>query len=468
MNLSSISRLAILAIAAGFFSSPPDVSAASPNSGRRLPTVHVYDANGNKTSEFLAYDRGFRGGVRVAVGDTDGDGQPEIVTAPGRGGGPDIHVYSMNGVLRSRFFAYAEGFRGGVNVAVGDLDDDGRAEIVTGPGSGGGPEVKIFDSLGNRLRSFMAYDEKFRGGVNVSVGPFGRRGEPRIVTGSGVGSGHIRLFDFSGRYTGPSLRPFGSTQSGVTVAAIRADGERTKVLAGVDRQGLSDVRLVDLDTESSSISFQAYGQTFRGGVRVASGDLDGDGNDEVITGSGPGGGPHVRVFDRQGTAQLDVMAYEPSFRGGVSVAGGSGIFVTGPGAIDLDGRTDLIKYIEVDLSDQTLKYFQEGKRVGTHRVSTGKWDTPTPIGSFAIKNKIPNAYSKVYDLYMEWWMAFTPDGSYGVHALPYWALSGGGKRYEGVNHLGSPASHGCIRQTLAEAKKLYRWADVGTTVIVKK
>jgi lipoprotein-anchoring transpeptidase ErfK/SrfK len=69
---------------------------------------------------------------------------------------------------------------------------------------------------------------------------------------------------------------------------------------------------------------------------------------------------------------------------------------------------------------------------------------------------------------MEWWMAFTPDGANGLHALPYWLQADGSKRYEGERDLGIPASHGCIRQSYAEAKSLFHWADIGTTVIVHR
>jgi len=69
--------------------------------------------------------------------------------------------------------------------------------------------------------------------------------------------------------------------------------------------------------------FFAYDQRFAGGVNVASGDVDGDGVDEIITGAGPGGGPHVRVLTRTGWEKLEFYAFNKEFTGGVKVAAGN-------------------------------------------------------------------------------------------------------------------------------------------------
>ncbi|MFA6495484.1 MAG: hypothetical protein WCV50_00005, partial [Patescibacteria group bacterium] len=65
--------------------------------------------------------------------------------------------------------AYAESFRGGVNVAAGDVNGDGTDEIIAGAGYTGGPHVRIFGESGNLLSQFFAYAESFRGGVNVAA-----------------------------------------------------------------------------------------------------------------------------------------------------------------------------------------------------------------------------------------------------------------------------------------------------------
>ncbi len=121
------------------------------------------------------------------------------------------------------------------------------------------------------------------------------------------------------------------------------------------------------------------------------------------------------------------------------------------------------KYIEIDLSKQTLAAFEGSNQYMTARVSTGKWSMPTPTGTFSINNKNPRAYSRRYGLYMPWWMSFI-GSEYGLHELPEWP--NGTK--EGESHLGTPVSHGCVRLGRGSAEQLYNWAQVGTIVYIHK
>src|SRR5207247_11042939 len=114
----------------------------------------------------------FRRGTFDAAGDVSGDRTPDIITGAGPGGGPHVKVFDgTTGALVEQWMAYDVAFRGGVSVAAGDVDGDGRSDVVTGAGPGGGPHVKVFSgATGALLSQAFAYEADFRGGVWVTAG----------------------------------------------------------------------------------------------------------------------------------------------------------------------------------------------------------------------------------------------------------------------------------------------------------
>src|SRR5262249_46039699 len=128
--------------------------------------VIAYNADGSVRFDIQPYGPNFHGGVSVAVGDVTGDGVPDLVTAPGMSGGPHVKVFDGNtGQEGAGFMAYDPNFRGGVTVAVGDVNGDGKADIITGAGPGGGPHVRVFSGAGGpELFGTMAYDPAYTGG----------------------------------------------------------------------------------------------------------------------------------------------------------------------------------------------------------------------------------------------------------------------------------------------------------------
>lgn len=125
------------------------------------------------------------------------------------------------------------------------------------------------------------------------------------------------------------------------------------------------------------------------------------------------------------------------------------------------------RYLEIDLSSQKLFMIDGNELKAQFRVSTGSWDTPTPKGSFFIKNHIRTAWSKKYKLYMPYWMAITEENGtyegYGIHGLPYWPNG----YTEGKSHIGQRVSHGCIRLGPGDEKTVYDWTvDNETRVVI--
>lgn len=129
------------------------------------------------------------------------------------------------------------------------------------------------------------------------------------------------------------------------------------------------------------------------------------------------------------------------------------------------------KYIQVNLKEQKLYRINGNTLEKVYIVSTGKWSTPTPVGTFNVSKKIARAWSATFKLYMPYFVNFTGvgsqgvvahDGEFGFHELPEWPSG----YKEGQNHLGTAVSHGCVRLGIGDAKEVYDWADTGIPVVI--
>lgn len=221
-------------------------------------TVVLTDSIGTTIRTQTFFDESFHGGVRVATGDLTGDGIPDLAIATGVGIKAEVRV--INGATQQQLFAinpFGE-FTRGVFVALGDVNNDGFADLVITPDEGGGPRVRVFNGKTfQQIADFFGIDDvNFRGGARAAVGDLNNDRFGDIAVSAGFGGGP-RIAVFNGALLGPNGGPkfFGD--------------------------------------------FFAFEPVLRNGAFVALADVTGDGFAELIVAAGPGGAPRVRILNGQ-------------------------------------------------------------------------------------------------------------------------------------------------------------------------
>jgi hypothetical protein len=222
------------------------------------------------------FEAGFKGGVRLAMGDVTGDGVAEVIAAPGRGRVGEIRVLQqVGGELREltdyRIRPFGNTYIGGIELASGDVDGDARDDIVAAMSSGSGT-VKVFLAAtasaapvdGPAAITIQpAVSPKYGGGSSVAaadVGTFANGslvsgtaadGKAEILVASGPGmTPRVLVYDVSNRAAprvADTITPGAyKTQAGISVTAHRFNADAIDdIVVSAGRGGRSLTQVYD-------------------------------------------------------------------------------------------------------------------------------------------------------------------------------------------------------------------------------
>jgi hypothetical protein len=195
-----------------FANDPMRISIVTSASG---PTITLQNIVNNQKRTFRPLS-GYRGLINTVLADVNGDGHRDVIIGTASQG----KVVVVNGKTGQTLFAFnpfGAGYLGGVNVGGGDINNDGRSDIVVGVAKGSAPHVKVYNGLNaGLLASFYAFSTSYLGGVRVSAGDINGDGKGEIVVGTASGLSVVAVFNSTGRSV-RQLTAFGNGSSGVDV-----------------------------------------------------------------------------------------------------------------------------------------------------------------------------------------------------------------------------------------------------------
>ena len=359
------------------------------------PLVRLVDSDtGAVQAQVLAFEAGFKGGARVAMGDLDGDGKAEVLAASGPGRVGEIRAFrqqtsggttTLTELVAYRTLPFGSRYTGGVEIACGDVDGDGREDIVAAMSRGPGVvyvfrSVAAADPVENAaFRSLTAFGGTFNGGASVAVADLGTFTAGRltdadtpdnkveILVGSGPGmQAAVLAYDVSAapRVVG-RIDPGTSGLGGFSVTSGRVDADAIDdivVSAGRGGGGVTAIysgRAAAVGTATQLGRFEAFSGLARPNAPVFTAAVDGDGDGRIdrylATQGDAGGSAGIAKVSAAGartaalstvTGPLRIAAARVSFR---PVTTNTGLtyrdIIVGTGATPTTGQRLTVQYV---------------------------------------------------------------------------------------------------------------------------
>lgn len=239
----------------------------------------------------------------------------KVVTADRKGG--TVVVSTKKGRTKYSMTPFGKVTRAGLNVARVAYTNGSSDYLVVAPRTSGN-RIKIVTASGKEVASFAPYGAKGPSGVATATADLDGDGTEELIVTPLAGAFPLKILSLDGKTKG-SFYPFGKTYSNGFTAQPARTREGTRLLVAQWSRGTT-LRLFAVDGKRIR-SWNAFDATSAFGVSVATGDFDGDGEDEIAAAPNAGAS-QIKVFRLSGKRYSQFFALSKSFKGGLSLASG--------------------------------------------------------------------------------------------------------------------------------------------------
>ncbi len=290
--------------------------------------IHRFTTNGKKRGKrFFPYKKA---GVRIASGDTNLDGKDEIIVGAGKGNKSWVKILKPNGKLRKKFRAFEKSYTGGIDVAAGDINNNGRDEIAVSKLSDDS-QVKIFKYNGKKVYFNQNVFNKFTG-TTITMGDIDKDKKAELIAGTNVGTRtkvvayNVPTSNKKGTRKKIKIFPFKKDyKNGIDVAAGDVDGDG-KAEIGISKltEAKTKIKIYKFNKKRRVLgNFRPFHNKYKTGANIDMFDTNSNGKTEIIVGMayGKNSKPKVKIFKYKGKRIKSFFAYSRKFNGGVTAVG---------------------------------------------------------------------------------------------------------------------------------------------------
>lgn len=234
--------------------------------------VRVFTEEGLLLTRWRAFNRG---AIKVATGDVTGDGKAEIIVGSSKRQITTVRVYKRNGTLLWESHPFNDNPKSGLDVTAADIHGDGIDEIIVATGSGTTGRIAVIANDGSAvLKRFKPFGPSFKGGINIAAGDVTGDGKAEIITAAqSKKHGKIKTFSGRGKKTDIVFYPFGKTFTGGSDVGLLQWDDNSGALELVITQASAGEAWAKLYRLSSSeellVTTRLYEAGYEGGARVA-------------------------------------------------------------------------------------------------------------------------------------------------------------------------------------------------------